>query len=50
MSPFAPLMMEMMRPVAMGSLMGHAIYGLILGASFLWLFKSRALSVAEPIG
>ncbi|MEJ7577659.1 MAG: hypothetical protein WKF74_11715 [Pyrinomonadaceae bacterium] len=47
---FAPLMMAMMRPVAMGSLMGHAIYGLILGASFVWLFKSRALSVAEPVG
>ena len=45
MPAFAPLMMEMMRPVAMGSLVGHAIYGLILGAGFVWLFKSpRPLS------
>ncbi len=41
MSPFAPLMMEMMRPVAMGSLMGHIIFGLILGLSFLLLSRSR---------
>ena len=37
MSPFAPLVMEMMRPVAMGSLMGHIIFGLVLGISFLLL-------------
>lgn len=37
MSPFAPLMMEPMRPVAMGSLMGHVLYGLILGAGFVML-------------
>ena len=37
MSAFAPLVMEMMRPVAMGSLMGHIIYGLILGAGFVAL-------------
>jgi hypothetical protein len=41
MSPFAPLMMEMMRPVAMGSLMGHIIFGLVLGISFLLLNRSR---------
>jgi uncharacterized membrane protein YagU involved in acid resistance len=41
MSPFAPLMMEMMRPVALGSLMGHIIFGLILGLSFLLLSRSR---------
>ena len=41
MSPFAPLMMEMMRPVAMGSLMGHIIFGLVLGVSFLLLNRSR---------
>jgi uncharacterized membrane protein YagU involved in acid resistance len=34
---FGPLMMEMMRPVAMGSLMGHLIYGLILGGGFAML-------------
>lgn len=37
MTMFAPLMMAPMRPVAMGSLIGHLIYGLILGASFLML-------------
>lgn len=41
MSPLAPLMMEMMRPVAMGSLVGHVLYGLILGVSFLFLNRSR---------
>jgi len=33
MPPFAPLRMEPMRPVAMGSLVGHIIYGVVLGAS-----------------
>jgi hypothetical protein len=37
MSAFAPLMMAPMRPVAMGSLMGHLIYGLILGGGFAML-------------
>jgi hypothetical protein len=37
MPPFAPLMMEMMRPVAIGSLMGHLLYGLILGSGFAML-------------
>ncbi len=41
MSPFAPLMMEMMRPVAMGSFIGHIIYGLILGLSFLLLSGNK---------
>ena len=40
MSPFAPLMMEMMRPVAMGSLIGHILYGLILGVSFVFLRRN----------
>jgi uncharacterized membrane protein YagU involved in acid resistance len=34
MAPFAPLMMEPMRPVAMGSLIGHLVYGVILGGGF----------------
>lgn len=34
MEPFAALRMPPMRPVAMGSLVGHLIYGVILG----WLF------------
>ena len=37
MPPLAPLMMEMMRPVAMGSLVGHLIYGVILGGGFAML-------------
>ena len=38
MSPFAPLMMPPMRMVAMGSLVGHLIYGTILGGVFAWLY------------
>jgi hypothetical protein len=37
MSPFAPLMMAPMRTVAMGSLIGHLIYGSITGGVFVWL-------------
>lgn len=38
MPAFAPLMMPEMRIVAMGSLIGHLIYGLILGGTFAWLY------------
>ncbi len=44
MPAFAPLQMEMMRPVAWGSLMGHAIFGLILGGAFVWLYRRFARS------
>lgn len=37
MSAFAPLMMPPMRMVAMGSLVGHLIFGLIVGVAFVWL-------------
>ena len=37
MPAFAPLMMPQMRMVAMGSLIGHLVYGLILGGAFVWL-------------
>lgn len=37
MPPFAPLLMAPMRPVAMGSLIGHLIYGIILGGGFAML-------------
>jgi hypothetical protein len=37
MPSFAPLLMEPMRPVAMGSLVGHFIYGIILGGGFVML-------------
>jgi hypothetical protein len=40
MSAFAPLMMPPMRMVAMGSLVGHLIYGVILGGTFAWLHHS----------
>jgi uncharacterized membrane protein YagU involved in acid resistance len=39
---FAPVLMEPMRPVALASLVGHLMYGVILGVSFVWL--SRQLS------
>ncbi len=38
----APLTMAGMMPVAMGSLVGHLIYGLILGAAFVWLYRTLA--------
>jgi hypothetical protein len=38
MPAFAPLMMPPMRIVAMGSLIGHLIYGSILGLAFAWLY------------
>jgi len=37
MPAFAPLMMPPMRPVAMGSLMGHLVFGVILGGGFAML-------------
>jgi len=40
MSPFASIMMPSMRMVAMGSLIGHMIYGLILGGLFA-VFSAR---------
>ncbi len=39
---FAPLTMAGMMPVAMGSLIGHLIFGLILGAAFVWLYRTLA--------
>jgi uncharacterized membrane protein YagU involved in acid resistance len=41
MPPFAPLKMAPMRPVAMGSLMGHLIFGVVLGITFAWV-RGRA--------
>jgi hypothetical protein len=41
-TPFAPLNMPPMRAVAIGSLMGHVLYGLILGASYVGLRGSTA--------
>jgi hypothetical protein len=42
---FAPLTMESMRPVAAGSLLGHVIYGLILGGSFVFTTHQRPASL-----
>jgi hypothetical protein len=42
MPAFAPLMMPPMRPVAMGSLMGHLLFGVILGTTAAWL-RGRAM-------
>jgi len=39
MPPFAPIQMAPMRPVAMGSLVGHLIYGVILGGGFAMLSR-----------
>ena len=39
MPAFAPLMMPEMQTVAMGSLMGHLIYGLILGATYVAMVR-----------
>jgi len=40
MEPFAALRMPPMRPVAMGSLAGHLVYGLILGLLFKQLRRN----------
>lgn len=39
MPAFAPLMMPEMQMVAMGSLVGHLIYGVILGGLFVAMFR-----------
>ncbi len=44
---FAPLRMAPMHPVAWGRLMGHAIFGLILGASFVWFRRASTAQVAR---
>lgn len=46
MPAFAPVKMAEMRPVAMGSLIGHLIYGLILGAGFALLSRARDVTRA----
>ncbi|MGH7536780.1 MAG: hypothetical protein ACREMG_14540 [Gemmatimonadales bacterium] len=39
---FSPLEMAPMRPVAMGSLVGHLVFGFLLGITFGWL-RGRAI-------
>ncbi len=51
MPPFAPLRMAEMQPVAMGSLIGHAIYGSFLGAGFAFLMRHSADAARrDPLG
>jgi uncharacterized membrane protein YagU involved in acid resistance len=47
MPPFAALRMPPMRPVAMGSLVGHLIYGLILGAVYVRLQRMTRARVVQ---
>jgi hypothetical protein len=42
MPPFASLIIVPMRPIALASLMGHVIYGLILGLGYVWLATRQA--------
>jgi uncharacterized membrane protein YagU involved in acid resistance len=46
MPAFAPQMMPPMRRVAVGSLIGHLVYGLILGGTYLALVR-RATATAQ---
>ena len=46
MSPFAPLMMPPMRPVAVGSLIGHLLYGVVLGAVYVVRLRPATLAHA----
>jgi uncharacterized membrane protein YagU involved in acid resistance len=46
MPAFAPLMMPPMRMVAMGSLIGHLLYGLILGGVFVALHHGVRVATA----
>jgi hypothetical protein len=48
MPAFAPLMMPPMRMVAMGSLVGHLIFGLILGGAFAWLRLGAGYRTPRP--
>lgn len=48
MPPFAALRMPPMRPVAMGSLAGHLIYGGILGIAYGWLRRSAPRHAPQP--
>jgi hypothetical protein len=49
MPPFAPLRMPPMRPVAMGSLVGHLIFGLILGAAYVRLRRATGASTPDAL-
>jgi uncharacterized membrane protein YagU involved in acid resistance len=44
---FAPLAMEPMRAVAMGSLVGHLVYGFILGGVYVRFVRRPAAAAAQ---
>jgi hypothetical protein len=46
MPAFAPLMMPEMQMVAMGSLVGHLVYGVVLGGAFVALVRGARVAVA----
>jgi hypothetical protein len=48
MPAFAPLQMPPMRPVALGSLAGHLLYGVITGAAFAKLHARQPESAVPP--
>lgn len=48
MPAFASLRMPPMRPVAMGSLIGHLIYGIITGIAYVRLHASATPGVVRP--
>lgn len=45
---FAPLTMPAMRTMAIGSLVGHLIYGLVLGGVFAWLVSAPRAAAVRP--
>jgi hypothetical protein len=47
MPPFAALRMPPMLPVAIGSLVGHLIYGLVLGAAYVRLRRAGGVAVPD---
>ena len=49
MPAFAPLQMPPMRMVAMGSLIGHLIYGVILGFAFVRLYMPVSGGTVAPV-
>jgi hypothetical protein len=48
MPPFAALRMAPMRPIAMGSLVGHLLYGLVLGLCYARLRRPRGTRGTTP--
>jgi hypothetical protein len=47
MPAFAPIAIEPMRPVAIGSLIGHLVYGLILGGFYVGFLRRAGTPAAQ---